>query len=355
MFDPQIRGQRGQSDPAPPGQCGCQRRERCSCAARQDPDRKAGEGAAHSSVGGVGKPGKQERTAHENEALDGVPFCSLVEGGKQLRWSSLRHWLHDIALELWEGAGDETLGDELSLDYVWITTQGRAVLLDEPWPDVAKTAECITIGDVAGQQRFLDSIASCAESTSLPIHARPIIQNLADGKFEKLSFLTGTLRGLLERPCEVSRGIRAGSIFMLGFYVWAAVVVGRYHDKQWNVFVGEFVAVAGMLLGGIALIQLLELAIGSTVGQFIFRLAVVDEKGKRAGIKKLFARWTVIWIPLFLLMSLGGFLLKMDQVRAAFILAVALLVLWIGAAVYAVINPNRGLHDKLAGTWVVRQ
>jgi uncharacterized RDD family membrane protein YckC len=30
-------------------------------------------------------------------------------------------------------------------------------------------------------------------------------------------------------------------------------------------------------------------------------------------------------------------------------------LLWIGAAVYAVIVPNRGLHDRLAGTWVVRQ
>jgi hypothetical protein len=289
------------------------------------------------------------------EALEGVPFCSLVDGGKKLRWSSLRHWLHDTASELWEAAGDETLADELSLDNVWITAQGRAVLLDEPWPDVGTNAERIAVGDVAGQQRFLNSIAACAESTSLPLHARPIIQNLADGKFEKLSFLTGTLRGLLERPCEVSRGIRAGSIFMLGFYVWIAVFVGRYHDKQWNVFVSEFVAVAGMLLGGIALIQLLELAIGSTVGQFIFRLAVVDDKGKRAGIKRLFVRWAIVWLPLFVPMLLAGLLVKRGEATQALILVFVLLALWLSAVAYAVINPNRGLHDKLAGTWVVRQ
>jgi uncharacterized RDD family membrane protein YckC len=32
-----------------------------------------------------------------------------------------------------------------------------------------------------------------------------------------------------------------------------------------------------------------------------------------------------------------------------------LLYVWIGAAVYAVVHPNRGLHDRLAGTWVVRR
>jgi uncharacterized RDD family membrane protein YckC len=39
----------------------------------------------------------------------------------------------------------------------------------------------------------------------------------------------------------------------------------------------------------------------------------------------------------------------------AFISALVLLLLWIGAAVYAVVHPHRGLHDRLAGTWVVRR
>ena len=61
-----------------------------------------------------------------------------------------------------------------------------------------------------------------------------IAENLEDGKFEKRSFLTGTLRGLLDKPAEVSRGIRARSLFMLPLYVWIAVFVGRSHDKQWS-------------------------------------------------------------------------------------------------------------------------
>jgi len=48
-------------------------------------------------------------------------------------------------------------------------------------------------------------------------------------------------------------------------------------------------------------------------------------------------------------------LIKRAGLTAALVCAVVLLVLWISAAVYAVIVPNRGLHDRLAGTWVVRR
>ena len=77
-----------------------------------------------------------EATWDAFEATQGVPFSSLVEGGKRVPWGTLRHWLHDLASELWAATGDQTLPAELSLDHVWITAQGHAVLLDEPWPGV---------------------------------------------------------------------------------------------------------------------------------------------------------------------------------------------------------------------------
>lgn len=169
-----------------------------------------------------------EATWDAFEAIQGMPFVSLLEGGKCIPWGKLRHWLHDLASELWEAAGDLTLPSELSLDHIWVTAQGHAVLLDKPWPGVKIPAEPIHVGDLAGQQRFLNTIAACTESTSLPLHTRPALQNLKDGKFEKLSFLTGTLRGLLDKPAEVSKEIRAGSIFMMPVFVWILVFIGSY-------------------------------------------------------------------------------------------------------------------------------
>jgi hypothetical protein len=191
----------------------------------------------------------------------------------------------------------------------------------------------------------------------MPLHARGILQNLADGKFEKLSFLTGILRGLLDKPAEVSKGIRAGSIFMLPLYTWITVFVGRYHDKQWNDYLGEIVIISPLVvLGAIALIQLVEFPLfRSTASHGIFRLAVINARGERANRLMLFRRWAIVWLSLFVPMLFVALLMKRVELSTAFICAFAWLLLWIGGAVYAVIHPHRGLHDRLAGTWVVRR
>jgi hypothetical protein len=292
------------------------------------------------------------------EATQGVPFSSLVEDGKRVPWATLRYWLHDLASELWEATGDQTLPAELGLDHVWITAEGRAILLDESWPVVRTPAERIPVRDVAGQQRFLNAIAACVEATSLPLHARPVVQNLEGGKFEKLSFLTGTLRGLLDRPAEVSKGIRAGSIFMLPLYVWIAVFVGtnaQAHPPEWHDSLGGvFMTPTILVLGALALIQLLELPFRSTASHAIFRLAVISAKGEPAAVLRLLVRWAVVWLPLILPMSFVALLINRAGV-VAFSSALVFLLLWVGAAVYAVVHPHRGLHDRLAGTWVVRR
>jgi hypothetical protein len=287
------------------------------------------------------------------EAAPGVPFSSVIEGGEHVPWATLRYWLHDLATELWEATGDQTLPVELSLDQIWITTEGCAVLLDQPWPGVSSAAAGVPVGDLAGQQRFLHAVAACVEPTGVPLHARPVLQNLADGKFEKLSFLAGTLRGFLDKPAEVSRGIRAGSIFMLPLYVWIAVVVGRYHDKPWDDPLGIVVVSALVVLGAVAAFQLLGLAFRTTAGQAIFRLAVVNAEGVPAARRHLLVRWAIVWLPLLIPGSLALWLSHQSE-GVSLIPALVLLFLWIGAAVYAALHPQRGMQDRLAGTWVVR-
>ncbi len=315
--------------------------------------------ARHGRLRWLQKVQTPEATWDAFEATEGTPFPSLTEGGKRLPWSNLRHWLHDLASELWAATADNTLPAELSLDHVWITAQGRAVLLDEPWPDVQTAAERIPVGDLAGQQRFVSTIAAFAESTTLPLHARGMLQNLADAKFEKLSFLAGTLRGLLDKPADVGRGIRTGSVFMMPLYFWTLAFVGFFQEEviqQWKDSLGWLLMITIMMaLGAIALFQTLGLALRSTISHSIFRLAVVNAKGELADRVTLLRRWAIVWLSLFVPMSFAALLIKWGEPNAAFILSVVLLVFWISAAVYAVIVPNRGLHDRLADTWVVRR
>lgn len=293
------------------------------------------------------------------EATEGVPLSSLVQSGKRLPWSNLRHWLADVAAELWEAQGDRTLPAEVSLDHVWIARQGHAVLLDRPWLGGQARAERIGVADLAGQQRFLSTVAACAESTRLPLHARAVLRNLEQARFEKLSFITGTLRGLLDRPAQVSRAVRAGSVFMLPLYIWVLVFVGYYRgagNRHWDGSLGGIAMTSlVVVLAAIAFIQLPELALRSAASHSIFRLAVVDAEGRRAGPSTLLKRWAIVWLPLFFPIALVALWFGQSRPEATVVGALTVLILWLSAAVYAVIHPYRGLHDRLAGTWVVRR
>ena len=142
---------------------------------------------------------------------------------------------------------------------------------------------------------------------------------------------------------------------MLPLYIWVAVLVGYYHDKPWADSLDGIVVFSPLvILGGISLAQLLALPFRSTVSHAIFRLAVVNAKGKTASMSHLLVRWAIVWLPLFLPMSFVALLANRDE-GMAFISALVLLLLWGGAAVYAGVHPHRGLHDRLAGTWVVRR
>jgi hypothetical protein len=109
-----------------------------------------------------------------------------------------------------------------------------------------------------------------------------------------------------------------------------------------------------LVLGAIALIQLLELPFRGTASHAIFRLAVVNAKGVLATRTHLLVRWAVVWLPLVLPISFMALLIHPAE-GTAFIFTLVLLLLWVSAAVYAAVHPHRGLQDKLAGTWVVRR
>ena len=159
------------------------------------------------------------------ESQAGVPLRSLIAKEGHLPWESMRHWLHDLASEIALAAHDETLPPELSLDHVWITARGPAVLLDEPWPKTDDPAERIPVGDLAGQQRFLHTIAASVSPTTVPLHARPVLQSLAGGSFEKLSFLAGSLRSLVTKPATLDRQFRASSLLTVPLLILTLFII----------------------------------------------------------------------------------------------------------------------------------
>ncbi len=210
--------------------------------------------AALRNIGRVGRlrwlAGK--RAPDENwdafEAVNGQPLLQLAKARQP--WSQVRFWLYDLAREIGLASKNATLPPGLALDRVWITSDGRAKLLDFPAPGLASVArpDDSTIQPVnAGS--FLDAVAAAAlggraktaagaagaVTVPLPLHARQFLGGLpqlpdADG-------VANALKPLLSRLVEVTRWRRTGIVAgCLAFPLLASATMlfGVTMMEQWS-------------------------------------------------------------------------------------------------------------------------
>ena len=395
------------------------------------------------------------------EARPGLPLSDVLAGEQPPSWEAGCHWLYELTVEVAQASQDGTLPARLSFDQVWITLNGRAILLDDPWPQREVPAASIEVADQAGKQRFLAEIASRVRLCTVPLHARGVLDNLAAGGFEKLSFLAGCFRSLLNQPARIDRPLRAASLLgipatligLLAVSVFSEPLVEREKtnalaalypqlpplnevlrlrmtleendtlraavdthlvshyqyetfsvvddDEDYQTFrlltreerrelkqavtgasavtgaplqqaedqvadaLVTFVArqrretsqsrwqeLGATALGMIWLLglgQLLTLAVlGTTVGQQLFRIAVVNARGQPAGRVRLMFRWLLGWGPFFLLMGVAEWLTDGHGILTA-----VLLPLCCGGLAMAIVRPAQGLHDQLAGCYLV--
>ena len=105
------------------------------------------------------------------------------------------------------------------------------MLLDEAWPARSESVESIEVADIKGRLRFLDSVRRCCDPATVPLHARALLESLASGSFEKLSFLAGNLRSCLKKRAGVDSSTRAASLIampllLMTIAIFAMVVAG---------------------------------------------------------------------------------------------------------------------------------
>ncbi len=302
------------------------------------------------------------------EAPRGAPLSERSAPGP-VAWSTIRYWLHDLAAELWAEQRDGTLPAACGRDHVWISDDGRALLLDTPWPSRGPSgdgpggaAEPMPVGSLKAQQRFLRMVADHADPLSVPLHAQPALQNLRAASFEKLTFLTGTLRGLLNKPADVSRALRAASLLVIPGYAWVATMLGIAGNTDPAVgpatWAGRVLIASLVMMHFMAFFDFLLAFWRKSTGLSTFGLEAVTADG-RASRARLLARSAIMWLPVVVPTGvLGATALAegrwIDFNAAATVGAISLA----GAAVLTVsslLNPTRGLHDRLAGVWVGRR
>jgi eukaryotic-like serine/threonine-protein kinase len=169
-----------------------------------------GESAPTEARRDIARPGRLRwlaGTAAWNafEAPDGQALTAFEKQSQP--WALVRHWLADLAEEIAAAEKDGTLPAGLGIEQVWITREGRAVLLDDapgrtPVPQSA--------------QSLLDAISKHAlDPKTVPLHARDVLQKIASAAFDRLSFVAGNLQSLLAKPAGISCRRRAASLLLV--------------------------------------------------------------------------------------------------------------------------------------------
>jgi eukaryotic-like serine/threonine-protein kinase len=199
----------------------------------------------------------QEENWDAFEAASGRPLAQLLEEKKQSvsnlqPWAQVRYWLSDLATELSAAQKDGTIPPFLALDRVWITSDGRAKLLDFSAPGLPPSSAGVfsppPLRNAEGS-RFLGEIAAAAlegrvdaaaklpgeVSVPLPMYVRRFFDGLAH--LADMDAFLLALRPLLQRTPIVTRrrraAIVAGCLVLPLLVAFVVFFIGMIF-KQWD-------------------------------------------------------------------------------------------------------------------------
>jgi hypothetical protein len=198
-----------------------------------------------------------KRAAGDNwdayEAPSGQPLTALLS--KPQPWKKVRFWLMDLALELDAGLKDQSLPDQLGLDRVWITEDGRAKLMDFPAPGAAKSrsngagallhapmtdrmtdrdaqllVKQVAVAALEGHAPDGTDLTNYVPAVPLPLQVRSLLSRIpGDATIQELIAESMQLKN---KPAEISRTRRlvllagcAAPVILVGFLLTLAFIL----------------------------------------------------------------------------------------------------------------------------------
>ena len=288
------------------------------------------------------------------DAPAGVPLMSLVREPQS--WSLVRFLLYDMAVEA-QAILNTHENAPIALERIWVTQGGGAVLLDFVAPgtviSAAVTGDAPSLmtraaflalsGSVRGK-----TLAAVAAVASLPLHACEFLERLERGT-TNLPTMIAALHKLLAKPVTLTWRRRLTHLAIVGsipiaLSVWTLIALIAEDTFTWSALTTPIAA---------ALFLVLTPSIYTAAffrGGWWFPLlgiAVTTRTGRRASRMLSFWRAVIAWLPS--LAFTGGVMLGIPWVAAAAAVLIAV------GIVSAVLTPDRGLHDRLLGTRLVRQ
>ncbi len=154
-------------------------------------------------------------------SVDGAPLLFVSRAPQP--WSRVRQWLLELAAEFESASQDDTLPEAVTLNHVWIQSNGRAMLLDFPSDaprdqSASRSGEALVDATWTSIQGFLHRVAYAAldlrdeqsartthprKESTLPMHARRILERLSAHEFSSPAVLTDELRAHADSPDQL--------------------------------------------------------------------------------------------------------------------------------------------------------
>ncbi len=161
-------------------------------------------------------------------------------------WADVRVWLNDLAEELIAAGQDGTLQLPLGLDRLWITTDGRAKILDFKMPeDVPRKGEVVleSLDSDSVACFLLDLVTIALGRTAmpesgfrlLPLRAGQFLRELRSDERPALDTIVSRLKVLVVGPAVVSRQKRLAHLVITGL---APIVMTLAMAGIYSLFVG---------------------------------------------------------------------------------------------------------------------
>jgi eukaryotic-like serine/threonine-protein kinase len=319
----------------------------------------------------------------------GMPLPVLAAGPSRLNWGDVRPLLEDLAEELAASCAEGTLPPSLTPDQVWVQPDGRVQLLGTPLTGAGARVTANAGGaEAAGDDEpralhFLREVAVMALEGSdrpvddhgdhvrapLPVHAAEVLDRLMGERqrYGTAAELRADLDSMRDRPATVSRLRRAAHLALM--ILLLQLPVGGFF---WIIFI-PYIVLRDMYLdppvveAGDLLILWVSM-LGSVgfwiVWAFVFRggfafwhggIALRRADGRKASRLQCAFRAFAVWAPVVALIALSVLLAEVaPSLRWLYFVlwgaGVLLLFLYVPMTL---INPTRGLHDWIAGTYLV--
>jgi hypothetical protein len=302
--------------------------------------------------------------------IEGKPLTQLVE--QRQSWSDVRRWLLDLAEEIRQGNADGTAIEMISPDRIWIGRDGHARLLEFALVPIDMSAanpfnlrnlqsaqDCLyraAVAALTGRSSVFTESSVKMPALPLPLNARRFLSALRERSIESFEELSNVLRRLNEWDITISRSKRAGNILCVAAPISllaTGVMIGMVRkgmDLMRCFFTTlEMSMVAIAVVGCLAL--LVALIFRGRGLLTLFGATLVAADGAEITRVRSAFRTFVAFSPAFLAASVvfanGGV-----AVNFAYTTPLGLALMVIGAIV-AVVYPERGLQDRIAGTVVV--